>query len=401
MLGALGASIFLLVMSGLTDLFWITIPAALGFDSAPWWWVPPMLLIGAGLVIGANRLFGPGMGSPLEGFHFDVGPSRAVAALSVALATLVFGAVLGPEAPLIVCGTVIAGWVTRHRDAQTQHLAMALGGIAAIGAILGNPFIAAFMVLEFAAMGAMPKQALIPMFVALGAGYLVEVGLGPFAGLGEMNLAVPGLTEVDQLTVVDLVIGLAVAICAGVAALIARQVGFMTQKVAKARPAAVTLVAAVTIAILAVLVMVIFDQPYDAVLFSGETGMPMLLAETSAVAVLAIVVAKALAYGLSLGSSFRGGPIFPATYIGVGVAVLVGLIFTGVPLGALVVAGIAASCAAMLKLPFTSGLLAILIAAGAGTVVTPLAILGAIVGLVLRLAYDRATHRENVAVATE
>ena len=386
-------------MSYGTDFIWEWLPAQLGLAEVPWWWVMLFLLIGALLIIAAWRL-GEGMGSPLDGFHFDIGPSRALAALSVAMATLIFGGVLGPEAPLIVCGTVIGGLVTRNKGPQIQQLGMVLGGMAAIGTILGNPFIAAFMVLEFAAMGAMPRQILIPLFMALASGYLVLTGIGPFAGLGTLDLAVPGLTEVDTLTFVDLFVGVGVAILAAIAVLISRQVGYAVQKIAKARPAPTIIGAALAVGALASIVMVVFDQPYFMVPFSGETAMPTLLAETSAVAALAIFVAKALAYGISLGGGFRGGPIFPATFVGVGVGVFVGLIITSSPMSALVVTGIAASCAAMLKLPFSSGMLALVIGAGAGMVVTPLAIIGAVVGVLLRLAYDKATHHEATAPAS-
>lgn len=400
-LAAIGAAVFLMAMSWATDVVWEWLPAQLGLTEVPWWYVIVGLLVGALLIIAAWRL-GPGMGSPLDGFHFDIGPSKAAAALSVALATLIFGGVLGPEAPLIAVGTIIGGFVTRKQPPQVQQLAMALGGIAAIGTILGNPFIAAFMVLEFAALGSMPKQALLPLFVALGSGYLVLTGIGPFAGLGQLELAVPGLTEVDHLTFWDLLVGLLVSVLAAIAVLGSRQIGYMTQRVAKAKPALTILAAALVIGVLSAIVMVVFDQPYDVIPFSGETSMPTLLAETSAVAMLAIVVAKMIAYGVSLGGGFRGGPIFPSTYVGVAVAVCVSLVITTTPMSALVVAGIAASCAAMLKLPFTSGLLAIIIGAGAGTVVTPLAIIGAIVGVFMRMAYDKATnHGATGAMAPE
>jgi H+/Cl- antiporter ClcA len=384
-----------MVMSWATDVVWEWLPTQLGLDAVPWWWVVLGLLVGAALILAAQRL-GPGMGSPLDGFHFDIGPSRAIAALSVALATLVFGGVLGPEAPLIVVGTVIGGLLTRGKSPEVQQLAMALGGIAAIGTILGNPFITAFMVLEFAALGALPRQALVPIFVALGSGYLVLTGIGPFTGIGGLELAVPGLTTVDRLTFVDLGVGLLVALLAGAAVLLSRQVGYAVQRIAKVRLPVAILGSALVIGALATFTMVVLDQPYDVIPFSGETSMPVLLAETSVVAVLAIVVFKAIAYGVSLGGGWRGGPIFPATYIGVGVAVLIGLLITSVPVSALIVAGIAASVAAMLKLPFTAGLLAVVIGAGAGLAVTPMAIIGAIVGVGMRLAYDKATGRTGV-----
>ena len=272
---------------------------------------------------------------------------------------------------------------------------MALGGIAAISTILGNPFVAAFFVLEFAALGAMPRQVLIPMFIAIGSGYLVLTGIGPFAGLGEVELAVPGITAVDRLTFVDLGVGLAVAVVAGLAVLLSRTIGYATLSIAKKRPAPTIIGAALVIGVLASISMLALDQPYDIVPFSGEMAMPTLIAETSVVAALFIVVAKAIAYGVSLGGGYRGGPIFPATFIGVGVAVFIGLLLPSVSMSALIVTGIAASCAAMLKLPFSSGLLAVVLGAGAGMIVTPMAIIGAIVGVLMRLAYDRATGHET------
>jgi len=373
-----------------TNLVWDWLPNTLGLTEVPWWWVIAMLLVGALLIIAAWRL-GEGMGSPLEGFHFDVGPSRAIAALSVALATLIFGGVLGPEAPLIVVGTVIGGLVTRKQSPQVQQMAMALGGIAAISTILGNPFVAAFFVLEFAALGAMPRQVLIPMFIAIGSSYLVLTGIGPFAGLGEVELAVPGITAVDQLTFADLGVGVVVALVAGVAVLLSRTVGYATLRASKKRPVVTIIGAALVIGALATISMIAFDQPYDVVPFSGATAMPSLIAETSVVAVIFIALAKAVAYGVSLGGGYRGGPIFPSTFIGVAVAVCIGLLLPSVSMSALIVTGIAASCAAMLKLPFSSGLLAVVLGAGAGLIVTPMAIIGAIVGVLLRLAYDRST----------
>lgn len=372
-----------------THLMWEWLPGVLGLAEVPWWWVLLLLIVGAALIIGAWRL-GEGMGSPLEGFHFDVGPSHAAAALAVALATLIFGAVLGPEAPLIVVGTVVGGWVTRKRSAQVQQMAMALGGIAALSTILGNPFVTAFFVLEFAALGAMPRQILIPMFLAIGSSYLVLTGIGPFAGLGAMELSVPGIAAVDKLTFGDLGVGAIVALLAGVAVLLSRTIGYTTLSFAKQRPALTIVAAALVIGVLATISMVAFDQRYDIVPFSGESAMPALIAETSAVAVLFVVVAKVIAYGVSLGGGFRGGPIFPATFIGVAVATLVGLTLPSASMSALIVTGIAASCAAMLKLPFSSGLLAIILGAGAGLIVTPMAIIGAIIGVLLRMAYDKA-----------
>ena len=72
------------------------------------------------------------------------------------------------------------------------------------------------------------------------------------------------------------------------------------------------------------------------------------------------------AYGLSL-SAFRGGPVFPAMFIG---AVL-GMAVSGLPgmdLAPAIGMGIGALSCAMLRLPLTSTLLATLLLGGDGAV---------------------------------
>ena len=64
-LGAIGAALFLMVMSWATDFVWEWLPAQVGLDAVPWWWVVLGLLVGAVLIIAAQRL-GPGMGRSEE-----------------------------------------------------------------------------------------------------------------------------------------------------------------------------------------------------------------------------------------------------------------------------------------------------------------------------------------------
>jgi H+/Cl- antiporter ClcA len=146
---------------------------------------------------------------------------------------------------------------------------------------------------------------------------------------------------------------------------------------------------AVITSALALLVRSNSDASIEAVMFSGQEGMAEILTLTSVSTVLLVVVAKLIAYGFALGSGFRGGPIFPAVFLGVATATGLTLVFPSLSLTAMVVAGIAASTAAALKLPFTSALLALLIVAGAGMDIAPFAIIGAVLGLIVRLALDR------------
>jgi H+/Cl- antiporter ClcA len=91
-------------------------------------------------------------------------------------------------------------------------------------------------------------------------------------------------------------------------------------------------------------------------------------------------VCKSLAYGVSL-SSFRGGPIFPALFIGAAGGMALSHL-PGLPLVAGVATGIGAMSAVMLNLPLTSVLLATLLLASDGLAVMPLVIVAVVVAYV-------------------
>ena len=105
-----------------------------------------------------------------------------------------------------------------------------------------------------------------------------------------------------------------------------------------------------------------------------------------ALGVALLVVTKAAGYGVSLGSGFRGGPVFPALFLGAAVGIFFSLVVPGLELTPAVVAGMAGGAAAMLKLPVSSVMLAVVVAGSAGLQATTLAIVGAVVSIVVTLA---------------
>jgi H+/Cl- antiporter ClcA len=119
-------------------------------------------------------------------------------------------------------------------------------------------------------------------------------------------------------------------------------------------------------------------------LFSGQDAMPELVdhaADYSVGVLLLLAACKTFVYGLSL-SAFRGGPIFPAMFIG---AVL-GIAISGLPgmsLAPAIGMGIGAMCAAMLRLPMTSTLLATLLLGADGLSVTPEVVVAVAVAFVV------------------
>jgi len=88
---------------------------------------------------------------------------------------------------------------------------------------------------------------------------------------------------------------------------------------------------------------------------------------------IVLIVCKSLAYGLSL-SAFRGGPIFPAMFVGGAIGIAVSGL-PGVDLAAGIGMGIGAMAVSMLRLPLTSTMLATLLMGIDGILVTPQVVL--------------------------
>ena len=87
-----------------------------------------------------------------------------------------------------------------------------------------------------------------------------------------------------------------------------------------------------------------------------------------------MIVFKGLAYALSLGS-FRGGPVFPALFLGAAGGIMCSHL-PGFPLAAAVPVSIGAAMVAMLRLPLSAVIVATLLTSRAGVNVEPLIIVG-------------------------
>ena len=119
------------------------------------------------------------------------------------------------------------------------------------------------------------------------------------------------------------------------------------------------------------------------VLFSGQDALPSLIenAETWTVgALVLIMVCKGLAYSACL-SSFRGGPIFPALFLGAAGGIALSHL-PGLPMIAGAAMGIGAMTVAMLGLPLTSVLLVTVLLPTDGLALTPLVIVAVVVSYV-------------------
>ncbi len=106
-------------------------------------------------------------------------------------------------------------------------------------------------------------------------------------------------------------------------------------------------------------------------LFSGQNALPELVenaADYSLGVLILLIICKALAYGLSLRVSWR--PVFPSMFIGAALGIAASAL-PGMDLAAGIGMGIGAMCAAILRLPLTPTLLAVLLMGVDGVAVTP------------------------------
>jgi H+/Cl- antiporter ClcA len=112
-----------------------------------------------------------------------------------------------------------------------------------------------------------------------------------------------------------------------------------------------------------------------------------------------LVLFKGLAYGFSLGS-FRGGPTFPAVFLGAAGGLLASHL-PGFPITAAVAVGMGAAVASVLRLPLSAVVLATLLTSKGGTADEPLIIVGVVVAYVATLVIASARPAEPAAAQGE
>ena len=348
------------------------------------------MVAGVLVALAIQRLPGIGGHSPADGFHAGgvTAPIELPGILFAALGTLSFGVVLGPEAPLILMGSGLGALAVRlaARDAPPTATTViaAAGSFAAIAALFGSPLLSAFLMLEAAGIGGpMLGLVLVPGLLAAGIGELVFVGLDSLTGFGTFSLAIPNLPAFGQPTGAMFLWAIVFGV---VAAFLGRGIQWLARAVrphVEPRMLLLMPVLGALIAGLAIGFGEATDKSSSEVLFSGQSALPGLVgqsAEWSVGALLLLVLCKSLAYALSL-SSFRGGPVFPALFIGAA-AGMAAADLPGLSLVPAVAMGIGAMCAAMLGLPLTSTLLATVLLGTDGLNVMPVVIVAVVVAYV-------------------
>lgn len=345
----LGTIMLALVNAGIEGV-WINIPEQWG--GAPAWYVIGALLLAGVLVFLIRRYVGDGGHSPIGGIKVSpLTPKAYVGVILAILASLFFGIVLGPEVALVSTGSMIGTALAlgfRVDDVKDQTKVIGLG---ALGAILG--------------LFALPLMT------------------------GSMQLGEhPDSIKVDQLAwaiVVAAIATIAVTIARLLAAVVSRKVGGKPHF-------GILLASALVVALAGLVTQWITGESVTYVVTSGEEFITDLPTITSISALVAIIGFKTLAYAVSLGAGFRGGPFFPAMFIGAAVGLLASLIVPSGPSPmAAITVGVVAGVIATAKMKWP---IALVIGAFIGLLMgtwtlIPAAVIGAIVARAIPRLGDR------------
>ena len=375
------------------------LPKDLGYhDGTPLWFYLPVLAV-AGLVtaLAIVRLPGNGGHVPAEGLKTGTTEPASLPGIVLAgLASVGLGVVLGPEAPLIALGAGLGLFAIRRvrGDAPEQAQAMiaATGSFAALSMIFGSPLIAAVMLIEAAGLGG-PTLPLILLPGLLGAatGSLISIGMGSWTGLSTSaySLGALSLPDFARPDAADFgwTILLALAVAAG-AFLIVRGARALQPLVTR-RPFLLLPAAGLVVAGLGILFHVTSGKAIGYALFSGQDALSPLVSQAgtwSLSALALLVVFKGLAWSVSL-AGFRGGPTFPALFLGAAAGVMASQL-PGFPLTPAVAVGMSAGVACILKLPLSAVVLGTVLTSKAGLGASPLIVVGVAVAYLATLALD-------------
>ena len=140
-------------------------------------------------------------------------------------------------------------------------------------------------------------------------------------------------------------------------------------------------------------IAIVFDQITDKgvneVLFAGQSALPGFVENAGAwsLGTLALLfLCKGLAWSLCLGA-FRGGPTFPAMFLGA-VGGIAAAHLPGMPSTLGIAVGMAAMIAAVLKLPLSAIVIAVVLTVTGGTALVPLIIVGVVVAYLATLGLE-------------
>jgi len=340
LVGVMSALILWILEQGadlLGGLLWSSLPDAMGIDPAGWWTV--LVLTVTGLAVGIALQVLPGHGGPDSATTELMEPPLKLRVLPglaiVTLLGLAGGVSLGPENPIIAINVAIVVTIfARLIPGVPAQLAMLLAGAATVGALFGTPVAAALLFTGIVAAvrsgGSLWDRLFLPVAAAgAGATTMHLLGAPPFA----FDLPAYGAPQA-----IDFVSGTVLA-CAAV--LIGLAMLYAFPWVYRALHALRYPIVIATVGGLLLGILGLIGGPIT--MFKGLTQMGELLEDPGqydAGQLAMIAGIKIIALLVAASALFRGGRIFPATFIGVALGLLGNTLVPSIPIGLAVACGV-------------------------------------------------------------
>jgi H+/Cl- antiporter ClcA len=326
-----------------------------GWFGGHWWWVA--VAAAAGVAVGLVRRLTrlpwktPGLFEDLTTELVDVKLVPGIAAVS--LVSLIGGASLGPEKALGAMGGGAGTWIAQRRglkkeDAQVNTLA---GFAGAYGGLFSATVIVVMLIMEVARPGGQKfAKALAAQIVASSVSFGIYFAIAGAVFLDYYK--VPQYTFQDWQLLAAIPLGLFAAVVVTVMA------GFI---LGAARLFDRLKVPDIAKSVLGGVIFGVVGVALPLTMFNGGDELKTELSDVGTLGLgllVALLIGKMFTFGVSLGSGFVGGPIFPSLFIGGTAGVIVHQIIPGVPLGLAFTCLLAAVPGALAAAPFAMVLMA-------------------------------------------
>lgn len=348
---------FLAAEAALHHAVWGEQVRATGWFEGPWEVVP--IVLGASLLVGFLR-HRTGLPTPDPNFMDELqagrtDPLHALQLVALGLVSLVGGASLGPEAPAATAGAGLGtAFGQRRPDARDEDVEdQAFAGMAGVfGALVTFPFAVPVIALEMMDTARFSGyRRLLPGLVSgtVALAVLFPVLGTPFLGLFALEpveLASWHLAAAVVLGLTGAVLGTITAVAIGVVGAVAARVRAPTLR-----------------AVLGGAVLAVCGLALPLTLFSGREELPVILDRPAAFGaglLTATLLGKILAFAVSMRAGFFGGAILPLFFIGAVGGVLLAMAWPALPPVVAVSGVAAATAAALVPLPLSLVILAIL-----------------------------------------
>jgi len=393
--GSAGIMLYIVAVDILKAVLWPEV----NYDpfSMPWWVVA--IFTASGLIVGimyhVKDFSGGGLAEMMTSPHMD--HSKLPWQLINGFITLVGGFSLGPETPALLVAGGTTSWVTEKRgftedDARDVFTASVSGSF---GGLFSSPFVGVLMAMEMSNPSRKEfTRALALDAIAAVSGFAIFysiIGINPEIGFIDL----PAYDFQTWHIVAGVLLGV---LGAGVGIIFGSSIGLMNRILSplKDKPLIRCTLMGFLLGLLA------FSLPLT--LFFGLEQLEHVFEYASTIGVILLllaIIARILATSGALASGFIGGPIFPTFFIGGTLGAIITIIFPGMPIALTAGALAAAIPAAILPIPISISIFAMMILGLSTGEVVPVITAGVVSYVIVQSIKARAVKRNGSMEAVE